>query len=91
MKGIFTAKARDYKDNRFEQKGVELQMNANNWWQAKRSYIYSCMLCCTTGVGGAMKCAQCPIRAAMLNNAMIFRKRMPKQELEWVEQERELR
>jgi len=90
MKAYFTAKERGYKDNRFEQKGVELQMDANSWWQAKRSYNYSCMLCCTMGVG-AVQCAHCPIREAMLTNAVIFRKRMPRQELEWVEKERELR
>lgn len=90
MTAIFTAKARDYKDSRFEQKGVELQMDSNSWWQAKRNYEYSCMLCCTKGVG-ATQCANCPIREAMLTNAVIFRKRMPKQELEWVNKERELR
>lgn len=89
MKALFTAKVQEYKDSRFEQKGVELQMDSNNWWQAKRNYEYSCMLCCTRGVG-ATQCAHCPIREAMLTNAMIFRKKMPKQEIEWVEKEREL-
>jgi len=90
MKALFTAKVKEYRDNRFEQKGVELQMDSNNWWQAKRNYEYSCMLCCTRGVG-ATQCAHCPIREAMLTNAMIFLKKMPKQEIEWVEKERELR
>lgn len=90
MKALFVGKAQDYKDNRFEQKGVELQMDSNSWWEAKRNYNYSCMLCCTRNVG-ATRCANCPIREAMLTNAHIFRKRMPKQELEWVEKERELR
>lgn len=90
MKALFTARVQEYKDSRFEQKGVELQMDSNNWWQAKRNYNYSCMLCCTRGVG-ATQCAHCPIREAMLTNAMIFRKKMPKQEWTWVEKERELR
>lgn len=90
MKAMFIGKAKDYKDNRFEQKGVELQMDANSWWQAKKRYNYSCMLCCTRGVG-ATQCARCPIREAMLTNAKIFIKKMPRQELEWVEKERELR
>ena len=89
MNAIFTAKARDYKDNRFEKKGIELQMDANSWWQAKRSYNYSCMLCCTKNVG-ALKCTTCGIREAMLCNAKIFEKRMPRQEKEWVQKEREL-
>lgn len=88
MKAYFTH--RDYADNRFMEKGVELQMNANNWWQAKKSYNYSCMLCCTRNVG-AVQCAHCPIREAMLTNAIIFRKKMPKQEKEWVQKERDLR
>lgn len=90
MKAYFTAKAKDYKDHRFEQKGVELQMDSNSWWQAKRNFEYSCMLCCSRNVG-AVQCSHCPIREAMLTNTMIFRKRMPKQELEWVQKERELR
>lgn len=88
MKAYFVR--REYADNRFMEKGVELQMNAQNWWQAKKSYNYSCMLCCTKGCG-AVQCAHCPIREAMLTNAIIFRKKMPKQEKEWVQKERDLR
>ena len=88
-KQVFDGLVRNYSDHRFEQKGVKLQMDANNWWQAKRSFNYSCMLCCSRHVG-AIKCASCPIREAMLTNAQIFRKRMPKQELEWVQKEKEL-
>ena len=79
----------EYSSNRFMEKGVELQMNANSWWDAKKAYNYSCMLCCTKGCG-AIKCAHCPIRGAMLTNAGIFKEKMPKQELEWVEKERQL-
>ena len=80
---------RDYSDHRFEQKGVELQMDSNSWWQAKRNFNYSCMLCCTRGVG-VSKCANCPIREAMLTNAQIFWKKMPRQERKWVMNEKEL-
>lgn len=80
---------REYADNRFMDKGVELQMNANSWWEAKKAYNYSCMLCCTRGCG-AMKCASCPIRQAMLTNAKIFNSKMPKQEKRWVLEEAEL-
>lgn len=80
---------REYADNRFMDKGVELQMNANSWWEAKKAYNYSCMLCCATGCG-AMKCASCPIRQAMLTNAGIFKDKMPKQEKRWVMKEVEL-
>ena len=73
----------------FMDKGVQLQMNSNSWWQAKRNYLYSCMLCCSRGVGNC-KCDACPIRQAMLVNADIFQKRMPKQELDWVQKEKEL-
>ena len=79
----------EYKDNRFEQKGVELQMDSQNWWQAKKAYNYSCMLCCCRNVG-AVKCTHCPIREAVLTNAQIFWKRMPKQEREWAMKEKEL-
>lgn len=81
---------RDFSENRFMKKGVEMQMDANSWWEAKRAYNYSCMLCCHTGATGGVKCAQCPIREAMLTNAGIFEKKMPKQEKVWVEREREL-
>ena len=80
-----------YADNRFMEKGVELQMNSNSYWEAKRNYEYSCMLCCTRNVG-ACECAHCPIREAMLTNAeKIFWKKIPKQEYEWIRKERELR
>lgn len=72
----------------FYDKGVELQFNANSWWDSKRNYLYSCMLCCTRG--GTMKCETCPIRGAMLENARIFEKKMPVQEKEWVKKEKEL-
>lgn len=73
----------------FMDKGVQLQMDSNSWWQAKRNYLYSCMLCCSRGVG-ACKCANCPIREAMLTNAEIFERKMPKQEKDWVQKEKEL-
>ena len=77
-----------YGKEKFNEKGVELQMNANNWWQSKRNYLYSCMLCCMQP--GMSDCEHCPIREAMLTNARIFKNRMPVQELNWVEKEREL-
>lgn len=80
----------DYSDNRFEQMGVELQMDANSWQAAKQDYERSCMLCCTNGCG-AIQCAHCKIREAMLVNARIFRKKMSDKDKEWVEKERELR
>lgn len=80
----------DYSDNRFEQMGVELQMDANSWQTAKQDYERSCMLCCTNGCG-AIQCAHCKIREAMLVNARIFRKKMSDKDKEWVEKERELR
>lgn len=78
-----------YGDNRFMRMGTEMQMNANNWWTAKYRFERSCMLCCTKGVG-AVQCVQCPIREALLTNASVFWKKMPKQEHEWVKQEKEL-
>lgn len=74
---------------RFNEIGVEFQMNANNWWTAKRNYMHSCMLCVMRP--DHSDCAHCPIREAMLTNAQIFKDRMPKQERYWVEKERELR
>jgi len=87
MKAYFTEKC--YADNRFMQKGVELQMDANSWYAAKRAYEYSCLLCCTRGVG-AVDCSQCPIRGAMLTNSIVFRKKLTKEDKEWVERERKL-
>lgn len=80
----------DYSDNRFEQMGVEMQMNANSFDAAKHDYELSCMLCCTRGCG-AIQCAHCRIREAMLTNARIFRKKLTEDDKEWVEKERELR
>lgn len=76
-----------YADRRFMDIGVEMQMDANNWWAAKHAFERSCMLCCAKGVG-AIQCATCPIREAMLTNARIFSPKMPKQEKKWVEKER---
>ena len=69
----------------FSEKGVELQMNAQSWYAAKRSYLYSCMLCCTRGIG--IKCEVCPIRQALLTNAEIFKPKMDEKEKSWVEKE----
>lgn len=80
----------DYSDNRFERMGVEQQMDANSWTAAKQAYENACMLCCTKGCG-AMQCAHCKIREAMLTNARIFRKKLTEDDKEWVEKERELR
>ena len=87
MKAFYANK--DYADHRFEQKGIELQMDSNSWWAAKRNFNYSCMLCCTRGIS-ATRCTNCPIREAMLVNAEIFWKKMPRQEKEWVMNEKEL-
>lgn len=73
----------------FYDKGVELQMQSNSWWQAKRNYLYSCMLCCTRNAG-ICRCDHCPIREALLVNADIFSQKMPKQEQDWVEKEKKL-
>ena len=80
----------DYSDNRFERMGVEQQMDANSWAAAKQAYENACMLCCTKGCG-AMQCAHCKIREAMLTNARIFRRKLTEDDKEWVERERELR
>ena len=80
----------DYSDNRFERMGVEQQMDANSWAEAKQAYENACMLCCTKGCG-AMQCAHCKIREAMLTNARIFRRKLTEDDKEWVEKERELR
>ena len=80
----------DYSDNRFERMGVEQQMDANSWTAAKQAFENACMLCCTKGCG-AIQCAHCKIRDAMLENAMIFRKKLTEDDKEWVEKERELR
>lgn len=79
----------NYGQNRFAQKGVELQMNAINYWKAKKSYSYSCMLCCSHGVG-AIECAHCPIREAFLTNCEIFKDYIPKSEEDFIQKEREL-
>ena len=81
--------AMSYADNRFMNKGVEMQMDANCWSEAKRNYEYSCMLCCSKGVG-AVQCAHCPIREAVLMNAQIFDGKLTKQDRRWVEEERRL-
>ena len=80
----------DYSDNRFERMGVEQQMDANSWTAAKQAFENACMLCCTKGCG-AMQCAHCKIREAMLTNARIFRRKLTEDDKEWVEKERELR
>lgn len=79
-----------YATTRFYEKGVELQNEATSWWDAKKQYQHSCMLCCMSNRPGVTDCASCPIRAAMLNNADFYWRRMPKQEYAWVEQERRL-
>ena len=80
---------RSYADNRFMQMGVIMQMNSNSWDEAKQNYIHSCQLCCTKGVG-AVQCAHCPIRNAMLSNATIFRYKLTEKDKKWVRKEREL-
>lgn len=80
---------RDYASNRFMNKGVDLQMTATNWWEAKKLYNYSCMLCASRGIG-AVNCASCPIRSAMLTNALRYWDKMPKQEKKFVEREQRL-
>lgn len=81
----------DYSDNRFERMGVEQQMDANSWTAAKQAYENACMLCCTTGCG-AIQCAHCKIREAMLVNAeQIFWKKLSDADKAWVEREKELR
>lgn len=78
-----------YADNRFQQIGVQKQMNANSWETAKSEYENSCQLCCTRGVG-AVECAHCKIREAMLTNALVFRYKMSEKDKKWVRKEREL-
>lgn len=80
----------DYSDNRFERMGVEQQMDANSWTAAKQAFENACMLCCTKGCG-AVQCAHCKIRDAMLANVMIFRKKLTEDDKEWVKKEQELR
>ena len=82
---------RDYVDNRFERIGVERQYNANNYPQAKHDYMNSCELCCVKGMGGALKCASCSIRAAFLDNASIFWNKLSDEEKAFVREEKELR
>lgn len=80
----------EYSDNRFEQMGVALQMDANSWQAAKQAYEQTCLLCCSKGVG-AIQCAMCPIRGAMLENAHVFRKKLTEADKEFIEKEKELR
>lgn len=82
--------SKSYSYSRFQDVGVEMQKDARNWWEAKSRYIHSCMLCCMSNRPGASDCTSCSIRNAMLSNAQIFWKKMPKQEYEWVEKERRL-
>ena len=80
----------DRADNRFERVGVELQMNANSWQTAKQEYEHCCMLCCVKGCG-AVQCAHCKIREAMLVNAeQIFWKKLSEEDKAWVKREKEL-
>lgn len=87
---ICTQCNKKYATTRFFDKGVELQHDAASWWDAKRQYQHSCMLCCMSNRPGVTDCSACPIREAMLSNAQIFWHKMPKQEYAWVEQERRL-
>ena len=81
---------RSYADNRFMEKGVQLQNIAQSFHEAQRNYNNSCMLCCTKGVG-AVVCAHCPIRDAFLCNAdLFFRSELTKDDKRYVEKEREL-
>ena len=75
--------------NRFLEKGVELQIRAINWRAVVQNYEYSCMLCCTRNIG-ATDCANCPIRQAMLSNADLMWKSIPKEDYKWIEEERKL-
>lgn len=77
-----------YPDNRFAKMGVEQQMDANSWQEAKAAYINACMLCCTKHCA-ALRCHLCPIREAMLENAKIFRKKLTAEDKEWIENEKE--
>lgn len=46
----------------FEQKGVDLQYDSSNYYQAQKRLSYSCNLCCTRGL--RIKCESCAISAA---------------------------
>ena len=87
---VAEAIGRGYNRSRFQEKGVELQRDSQSWWESKKRYQYSCMLCCMSSRPGAVDCTACPIRAAMLENAEVFWHKMPKQEYAWVEAERRL-
>ena len=80
-----------YANNRFMERGVELQMGCFTYWYAKKQYMHSCMICCSQGKGGATKCATCPIRAAFLANCEVFDNRIPKEEKEnFIQREKDL-
>ena len=79
----------NYADNRFARKGVDLQMNANSFRRARRSFDYSCMLCCRKNVG-AIQCASCPIREAFLENGKIFAEKLSDDDKLYLKEEREL-
>lgn len=81
----------EYSDRKFERIGVTRQYDANNFVQAKHDFMRSCELCCTTGVGGAMKCASCPIRSAFLDNGNIFWNKLSDTDKAFVQEERDLR
>lgn len=78
-----------YGEHRFYKMGTDMQINATNYWTAKHRFERSCMLCCSKSVG-ALECVVCPIREAFLNNASAFWDRIPKQEKDWVNQEKKL-
>ena len=81
----------EYVDHKFERIGVTRQYDANNFVQAKHDYMRSCELCCTRGIGGALKCSTCPIRGAFLDNSNIFWNKLSDTDKAFVQEERDLR
>ena len=73
---------------RFCEMGVELQMNSNSYWQAKKRFCNSCILCADKP--NRPECRVCPVREAFLTNVEIFDKKIPDSERNFIQAEREL-
>ena len=72
----------------FTKQGVEEQMNANSFEDAKERYMKMCLYCVMNGEN--INCSKCKIRAAFLLNGMIFRKKLTRKDKEFIQQERGL-
>lgn len=75
-------------NNKFQEKGVELQETAPTFKSAIKRFDASCIKCCMRNVEGRNDpCATCPIREALLANAAKWRTTNDKDDIWYIELE----